>query len=522
MQNGDVVSIGAVPSGAPVIAFDTSLVYSETSAQSKTNGLFVTLPLTGNYLLPQDWNDLNSFAGIILGERWNYGVPYRQGFHAITNIVAMSAPGASVVVVTYSPPLTQTLTQAPTLVLDNATPLPLSGHPVLAWRAWPIIFKQKVLMDYAVLPNGRSLGQVNPNGTSVMGVTAFTGSQSEWQPVQTVLSNASAVFIDQETQALALLALQASYAQLPGGKIALLPMSTAGPAANFAAATGLDKKWDAITEQQLVDINWFNASRYPLAFHLGNENYVKTVVTNGDGKVAITRYLASGGVLVVLASGPFPFYYGYGPADAPGPADPLLPTLGIPIQGFEQAPPDIFMQRNASQTILQSVPAVFPFPLGDQRLRAITGSAVSAANRYLPLIKALGTNGANYGDAAAFIAFGTGTAKGGKMLYIWSTLLSGPEGQAIMADVVSWILDATLRPPPPRFNSIQVPDNLHAVFNFEARSNLDYIAQYRNSLGAGAWLLVKDFASAPTNRSIWFTNNISGTDSRFYRLTVGP
>src|SRR5581483_52242 len=37
----------------------------------------------------------------------------------------------------------------------------------------------------------------------------------------------------------------------------------------------------------------FNATRYPLAFYLGSENYVKTVVTSGDGKAAITKY--SGG-----------------------------------------------------------------------------------------------------------------------------------------------------------------------------------------------------------------------------------
>jgi hypothetical protein len=377
-------------------------------------------------------------------------------------------------------------------------------------------------MDYAVLPNGRSPAQVNPNGTLVMGVTAFTGSPAQWQPFQTALSNASVIFVEQETQALALLALQASFAQLPAGKIALLPMSTAGPAANFCAATGLDKKWDAITESQLVDSNSFNGTRYPLAFHLANENYVKTVSISGDGKAAVTRYLAAGGTLVVMTSLPFPFYYGYGPADAPGPADPLLPTYGMPFQGFETAPAGIYMQRNTNQAILQSVPAVFPFPPGDQRLRAITGSGVSAANRYIPMITALGPGSVNYGDAAVFIAFGTGPAKGGKILYVWSTLLAGPQGQAIMGDLIRWMVDATLRPPQPRFNSIQVPDNLHAVFNFAALSNLDYIAQYRNSLGAGNWLLVRDFASAPTNRSIWFTNSTGGVDSRFYRLTVGP
>jgi len=51
MQNNDVVTIGTVPSSAPIIAFDTSLVYNETSFLSETNGLFTILPLTGNYLL---------------------------------------------------------------------------------------------------------------------------------------------------------------------------------------------------------------------------------------------------------------------------------------------------------------------------------------------------------------------------------------------------------------------------------------------------------------------------------------
>jgi hypothetical protein len=336
------------------------------------------------------------------------------------------------------------------------------------------------------------------------------------------LTNASAAFIEQETQDMALLSLQASYAQLPAGRIALLPMNTAGAAANFAAATGLNKKWEAITEQQLVDTNIFNAARYPLAFYLGNENYVKTVTTNGDGKTAITRYLAGGGTIVILASGPFPFYYGYGPVDQPGPADQLLPALGLPIQGFEQAPPGIYMQRNTNQTILQSVPVNFPFPPGDQRLRAVNGGSVDPVNRYVPLIRAQDSGGTSYGDAAAFIAFRTGPARDGKIVYVWSTLLAGPQGQSIMADLVSWILDATLRPPQPRFNSIQLPDNVHAVFNFDATSNLDYVLQYRSSLTVGAWALLNDLLSVPTNRSIWATNNIEGINTRFYRLLVGP
>ncbi|HWX21127.1 MAG TPA: hypothetical protein VN578_14600 [Candidatus Binatia bacterium] len=521
LQNGDIITIGTVPANAPIINFDTSLVYSPTNVVAATNGLFTTLPLPANTNLVQDWNNLSSFAGIVPGRHWNYGIPAQQGLQALNNVAPVSAPGAGVLLVTYSPPVAQTLTAAPNLLLDNGTNLPLSGNPVLAWRAWPIIFTQKVLMDYAVVPAGRTLAQVNPNGTLVMGLTAFTGTQTDWLPFQATLAAASSNFVQQETQELAVLALQASYALLPTGKIALLPLNTAGPGANFAAATGLRKKWDALTETQFVDTNTFNPARYPLAFYLGSENYVKTVLTNGDGKAAITKYLAGGGTLVLLATGPYPFYYGYGPADAAGPADPLLPTYGMSLQGFEQAPAGIFMQLYTNQTILHSVPQQFAFPPGDPRLRALIGSSVSTLNRYQPFLKALDGQGTYYGDAVLFIAFGTGPAKGGRILYVWDTLLSGPQGQSIMIDTVTWILNAVLRPPPARFDSIQMPDPTHVLLSFSATSNLDYVLQYQNTLGSGAWATWLDCLSAPTNRSLRLTLPLTGT-SRFYRLSVGP
>jgi hypothetical protein len=219
LQNGDVITIGTVPASTPTNVFDTSLVYNETNVPPATNGYFITLPLSGNYPLPQDWTNLDSFAGIIPGLRWTCGVPYQQGVRAVTNAVAVNAPGATAVLVAYAPPESQTLTQSPTLTLDDSSLLPLSDQPVNGWRGWPIIFNQMVLLDYAVLPNGRSLQQVNPNGTLVMGVTAFTGDQAAWQPVQTTLTNASAAFVQSELERLAVLALQASFALLPTGKI---------------------------------------------------------------------------------------------------------------------------------------------------------------------------------------------------------------------------------------------------------------------------------------------------------------
>src|SRR5262249_26089720 len=161
------------------------------------------------------------------------------------------------------------------------TLLTLRSQPVPGWRAWPLLFTRVVLLDFAEIPPGRSLKQVDPNGTLVMDLTAFTGSSAEWQPFQTALSNASAVFVQEEQQREMLAALRVSFSQLPAGKMALLPLNTSGAAANFAAFTGLDLKWQVITETQLVGAAYFTANRFPLAFYLGSENYVKTVITNG-------------------------------------------------------------------------------------------------------------------------------------------------------------------------------------------------------------------------------------------------
>jgi len=223
-----------------------------------------------------------------------------------------------------------------------------------------------------------------------------------------------------------------------------------------------------------------------------------------------------------LASGPFPFYYGYGPNDQPGPADPLLPTLGLPIyNAFETPPPNLSMAVSTNQGIIHSVPSIFPFPPGDQRLRPVNRSAVSSSHRYVPWISVTNSAGTGYGDAACFIEFGSGPAKGGKIVYLWSTLLSGPQGQALMADAVSWIVDAVLRPPTPQIDSIQRLGNGSVALGFQAHSNLDYSLQYRTDLRVGSWSLLHDFGSSPVDRALSYTNS-TALQSGFFRLSVRP
>lgn len=525
LMDGDIITVGTLPSNAATNNFTTPLAYDDSDVQPRTNGFFISTPLTGDYLLPQDWTAPHSFAGLVAGQHWACGVPYRQGLRAATNLVAASAPGAYAAVVAYSPPEDQTLTAAPRLMLDNGALLPLSGQPVMAWRGWPMLFNRMVLLDYALVPAGRSVQQVDPAGTMAMSVTAFTGDQSAWPPLQSALTNAAAAFLTEEQQRQMVVALQTNFAQLPAGKMALLPMDTSGAPATFAALTGLNLKWTALTETQLVDGVTFTAAHYPLAFYLGGENYVKTVITDGDAKGAVTRYLAGGGTLVLLASGPFPFYYGYGPNDQAGPADPLLPQLGLPIyNAFEQAPANLSMVVSTNQSILHSEPTVFAFPPGDPRLRSVDRSQLATVHRYVPWLTVTNFAGQGYGDAAGFIEFGAGSAKGGKIIYLWSSLLSGPQGQALMADALSWIINATFRPPPVRLNSINRLNAGSVALGFEALSNLDYALQYRNDFkpNTNPWSLSWDLGSSPVDRSLFFTSSVAPAPSRFFRLWVRP
>ncbi|MGH7970352.1 MAG: hypothetical protein ACREIC_16640, partial [Limisphaerales bacterium] len=419
LTNDDVITVGTLSSNAPAFPPNALLTYDENYNQSRTNGLFVSVPMTGSYLLPEDWTDGHSFAGLVPGLRWSCGVPYFQRLHATTNLTQISPPGAYAMLIAFSPPEDQALTTAPRLLLDDGSALNLSGNPAPGWRAWPMVFDRVVLLDYAVVPSGRTVRQVDPSGAAVMGVTAFTGDQSSWLPIQNTLSNASLVFITEEQQRERATSLRTAFGKLPNGKIALLPLNTSGAGANFAALTGLNLKWAALTESQLVDSNYFSAARFPLAIYLGSENYVKTVSSTGDAKASITRYLAQGGTLILLPTGPFPFYYGYGPNDQAGAADPLLPALGLQIyNAFEQPPAGLSVVVSTNQSILSSVPQVFPFPPGDGRLRSINRSQLAGSHRYVPWLTVTNSAGLSYGDAACFIEFGTGAAKGGKVLYI--------------------------------------------------------------------------------------------------------
>jgi len=331
--------------------------------------------------------------------------------------------------------------------------------------------------------------------------------------------------VAQEIQAQQLLVLKAYYATLPAGRDR--------PAADEHRGRGRQLRRRHRAETKLWIPITSSSSSIPMCstpptirgLLSGRGKLRQTVNTTGDGKTAITNYLAGGGTLVMLASGPrFPFYYGYGPATPPGRPIRCWPLFGIPIQGFESPPSPSPCGGTPNQTILHPSRRVRRSPSGDQRLARHHRQRINPANRYQSFITRRVPTASTTGDAAGFLAVSDdGQRKNGKIVYVMEHALASPQGPAIMGRhrELGSSTPRCVRPRP-----FQLPSACRTTpmppFNSMRRSNLDYILQYRNAPGAGPWTLLNEYSPAPTNRSIWYTNNIGGVPVRFYRQMVGP
>jgi hypothetical protein len=444
LRSGDLVQIGHVPPGAKVI--DCAVPAPARSMPIQVVGDFFTAPVARQTRLVSDWGDLESFAGLSPGVRWTCGIPFRVSGAAASRPFSLHA-SASVnlpMFVAYAPPLADLLANRPALILDNGQRLPLSGKPVLAWRAWPPMFQRMILLDRAEIPADRELTAVDPAGTLVVAVTAWRGTPPNRPGAMAAIDAAYAQGArrcgELLPQLAELAALRKQFAALGQGKIAILPPVSGGPAPAFLQAAGVAAQAVTLSPDQLVDPAFFSARRFPVAIYTAGEEYWRSVHRDGDGKEAVRRYLAGGGTLVLLSSGPFPFFYGL---DAQGgrQVEPLLPELGVPLGGPESAPPGLAFLRQGGQKILGRVPPRFEFNGGDGRIRAVLRDQVAKADRYLPLLAAVDAQGRDYGDVAFWIELRTGPAAGGRILYFWHWLSTSPQAAAIQHDLLDWLLD---------------------------------------------------------------------------------
>jgi hypothetical protein len=64
---------------------------------------------------------------------------------------------------------------------------------------------------------------------------------------------------------------------------------------------------------------------------------------------------------------------------------------------------------------------------------------------YTPLLSVVDSKGKRYGDAAAYLEFSAGPLKGGRILYIWCTLLThGRIGGTLLEDALTHAMKAAM------------------------------------------------------------------------------
>ncbi|HWD38889.1 MAG TPA: hypothetical protein VG944_08585 [Fimbriimonas sp.] len=381
------------------------------------DGSFQACKLPYDSFPDMSWEHLDSWAGLPRGVLWSYGVefalPPNGGRSVVTKPVRFQWPIQSTeLAVAYS----AGDGPSPTLLCSDGTRLS-GSEEVLAWRAWPPIYTQKLLAA-RYRTGGRQIVGIDPGSRKVWAVSygtpssevvrAWSEGQEEWEA--DVAKGRSEAALAQQL------------GTIRPSSIALLPPDSAGPMANLIGRVGATGKLEALSNDDLVS-GKLNSSR--VALYTAGEEYVDTVRTPFDGGKAIEDFLASGGTLVLTAAGPYPMYYATGPGEHN--ADPLPPKLGLPIQiPFETPPEELYVQVQKGLPAgfdLSKAPARYPMPSTDPRLRSIDSAAIKSGSQYYPIARIVGASGKSYGDAAGLVVL----PGGGRILYLWSGLTRDPK-----------------------------------------------------------------------------------------------
>jgi hypothetical protein len=188
--------------------------------------------------------------------------------------------------------------------------------------------------------------------------------------------------------------------------------------------TGLSLK--ELTWEAVLDPKIFNVNQCPVTVYAGGERYTQTVKSQGDVDNALERYLREGGLLMVLSSEPFPFYYNERGKPVSTASRFGLPILGSgnrtgsSMGGWEMPPQGVRLSFRVDRDRLKSLPAALPFPeTGDLRWRPGSPALLEDEDLYLPLASLMDEEDRNFGDGIFYVEHRASSPKGAKILYAW-------------------------------------------------------------------------------------------------------
>jgi glycoprotein endo-alpha-1,2-mannosidase len=169
--------------------------------------------------------------------------------------------------------------------------------------------------------------------------------------------------------------------------------------------------------------------RSPILLYCAGEHYRRTVNKSADVDDALVRYLKAGGSLIALPALPWPFYY-----DEDGRAVNRSSQFGLTLRmGWEKPPKDAGLRFFQPKRLLPHVPEEFAFPTsGDLRWRPFLAGEGA---KHTSLLRLRGDEKEHLADAAAYAELDGG----GKIIYVWFSLLEGPYAEALLYDVFDFL-----------------------------------------------------------------------------------
>jgi hypothetical protein len=439
---GDEIIVGNPKGALPILPSQPPLTRTLPSYAPPSGFQFARISF--NVVPDTSWSHLNSWAGLWRGVRWVCGVPFELApasqKSAIKGRERLLHPlKTDIVFLLFS----NGSGPAPELLLRNGKRVVISSnHTGLAWRAWPPIYTERLLMGWAMV-GGDDVVAVDARSRLIFACTGVKRDRVRKADLEYCVAdlrrlNSYDRFVS---------TIRSNLADVPRDSFAIIPPMGASAAAALLGATGLSyAKADILTPEQLVDPNYFNVERFPIAFFVaGGEDYIQTVHAPDDAANAVVNYVKNGGMLVYMVGGPSPMAYGTGPngyiQTIPAP---LTNRMDFPLENtIETLPNDkLTVELIPGQTVIPNLAKSFPYPAGDPRLRALVKDHFPTGVVYQPIYRVVGASGKSYGVAAAMMSY----PGGGRILYISDVLTSDPKyGPPLIAGALEWIKKAEER-----------------------------------------------------------------------------
>lgn len=448
LRYGDTVAIGRFDPSVEPIPLRIERTRGRRNRVKSSDG-FVMYDLRShlNRRLSFDWDDTSSWAGFEPGMRTIYGVPFDlidPDFNG-GRICVRDADLDLRISGSHLFALVGEVEEGGKIILSGPkgeTEIDLQrGIPVL--KGWPPCMKWH--LDLVEAPLKGEFDRLEIRNGSLFALTTFAGPKDRIERSLEAIREKEREVAAEMKSVEKLLELKPLLDGL-SGKVAVMPFPKnwnpySSPIIRMINKAGLMDHFALLTPQQFVDPEYFNAERFPLLLYLGGEAYYRSVNREGDGDEAIRRFLEQGGTMLILPSGPFPFYY-----DQNGDHVNSAASFGLPIAGGWEEPPQglkLTFHLNPDQEIVRSVPEEFPFPKeGDLRWRPMRGEM--AGGRYTSILTLKDESGKVYGDGAGMVQM-----DGARIFYVWHTLLAMPEvGREIALDVIRYALQTALPPLP--------------------------------------------------------------------------